>query len=433
MTKRSLLSSVLILTIIVFGLYSFASAQTKDEEANISEITEQEIQQLIEEDESVTAQDLEVGEPRILPGHPLYFFKDIFRKVSEVTTFDPIKKLEKRQRWANERLMELKKLALLKKDPRILEKATQKYQQEIERIKTVADKIDENRLTERQRQRLKTFLDKLTHQQILHQKILERLEKQVPPQAFEKIKRARERHLERFAEVMNRLEKDPEKLRERLEKNLEGLRGSRFKELRSLEMLRRLEEKMPEERREAIQKARERLRKRLEKRLEKAPEKERERFLRYIEKFKKDPEEQLETIQRLRIDEKIPEIRKRILERVSRRIEKNAKKRGCPEWTPPVVGFCPGGKIVVPKDKNGCPLPAKCVKPAEQGLERAEKETACIALWDPVCGKDGKTYSNACWARVAGVEIDHKGPCEIRAPLKLKERVERRLQRNLSP
>ncbi|GJM26170.1 MAG: hypothetical protein DHS20C16_25850 [Phycisphaerae bacterium] len=36
---------------------------------------------------------------------------------------------------------------------------------------------------------------------------------------------------------------------------------------------------------------------------------------------------------------------------------------------------------------------------------------ACPDVFDPVCGCDGQTYSNACEAGVAGVNVQHDGPC----------------------
>jgi hypothetical protein len=39
-------------------------------------------------------------------------------------------------------------------------------------------------------------------------------------------------------------------------------------------------------------------------------------------------------------------------------------------------------------------------------------EVQCLAVWDPVCGCDGQTYSNGCYAMKAGVSIDYVGECE---------------------
>ncbi len=38
-------------------------------------------------------------------------------------------------------------------------------------------------------------------------------------------------------------------------------------------------------------------------------------------------------------------------------------------------------------------------------------ERACILIYDPVCGRNGKTYSNSCFAEAAGVEF-LKGECK---------------------
>ncbi len=35
----------------------------------------------------------------------------------------------------------------------------------------------------------------------------------------------------------------------------------------------------------------------------------------------------------------------------------------------------------------------------------------CFDLWDPVCGCDGQTYSNTCYANAAGVDISSEDAC----------------------
>ena len=355
MTKS--LKIVLLILLMVFALRLVVFAQ----EAS-PEVTE-----AVNLDEDVKPADLGVGEPRILPDSPFYFLKNWARGIQDLVTVNPLKKAELRLKFANEKLMEVKEIAQKTENPELIKKATENYQQEAEKIKNQVDKIKEKA---KDNPRVESFLDKFIHQQILHQKLLQKLETQVPPEALEKIKEAREAHLERFQDVMLKLEDRKEEITEKLDKILEEQKGSQFKEFKNLEVLKNLEEKVPEEAKEAIKQAEENALKRLQGDLEKMSPEDQEKFKEYLDKIGGVKEKQMEILENLKEKlEETPEIQKKIIQSRDKILERIKQKE-------------------------------------------IEKPQACITLWDPVCGKDGKTYSNECFAKLAGVEVAYKGGCE---------------------
>jgi len=67
-------------------------------------------EEMVDFDEDIEAEDLGVSDPTILPNSPFYFLKNWGRGMRSFFTFNPVKKAELKLRFANERLIEAKKM-----------------------------------------------------------------------------------------------------------------------------------------------------------------------------------------------------------------------------------------------------------------------------------------------------------------------------------
>lgn len=68
------------------------------------------------------------------------------------------------------------------------------------------------------------------------------------------------------------------------------------------------------------------------------------------------------------------------------------------------------------QDDSDCDKGSCCLYPEGQCAPPgacATRDVACLAIVDPVCGCDGKTYSSACVARQMGVSLLHRGECRL--------------------
>lgn len=236
-------------------------------------------------DTMVSAEDLGVKEAIILPDNPLYGFKNMFRGIRSVLTFDPVKKAEYQLKISNEKMVEAKQLIEQKKTDKakeIASKTIESANKDFDKIALKGEKLKQ--LKGKKASAVDKFLDKVADQSLKQQVLLQKLQEQVPENSFARIEDARQAHLEKFSQVMNRVSENQEEIRDRFAKVVEGQDGSDFKELKAVEILKDLEDKAAPEAKEALRMAQTVLSQKFEERMSTIPpEIRKEKLQKYVE------------------------------------------------------------------------------------------------------------------------------------------------------
>jgi len=348
----------LIATLFIFSFLAVGSA-----------LAQETVSVELEMDETITAESLGVSDQNLLPDNPFYFLKNIGRGIQNFFAFSEEKKLELRERFSNEKLIEVKNLIEKGADQETVVTAIKNYQGELTNMQDMATKVEESNGTTTSgtidtSKTVNKFLDNFVQKQALQQRLIQKLETQVSENALIQIREAKGRQIENFGEVMTKLEaKNTEKIQERLERNLQEIQGSELKDIKGLEILDALYENVSAEAKEAISNIQAKTFNKLQEVMQSLPEAG-EKLQNYIENSTGDKETQLDILNTLKdtpeIKDTILDSRQQIMNQIQERV---TEMNTCSGIAKPASTFCTNGRVNIKKDANGCITSFECFIP----------------------------------------------------------------------
>jgi len=284
--------------------------EISEEENNLSE----EATKLIDEDENLNAEDLGINDPTILPDSTiLYPLKNAWRGVLSIVTTDPVKKAQLKLRFANEKLIEAKKISEKTDNVVVIEKAIDNYNDEIEQVRLKVELIKEKA---EGNEAVDKLVEQITDNQIKHTVLFDKIEKNMSVEIAEKIsvkiENTRDQIEGSLSDAMLKIA-EPEKIREKIESVIMNGNGSDFKHFKSLEVLKRVEEKVPEEAKMAIRQAQENIQTTFERNFTELPKAKQEIFQYYVQNIGGNEIKQFEVISDLE-SKAIPDTIREIVE-----------------------------------------------------------------------------------------------------------------------
>ncbi|MDO8463586.1 MAG: DUF5667 domain-containing protein [bacterium] len=287
------------------------AAETADEsaaveaavDAALEEAATADIPEAVTSDAEVSAADLGATDARVLQDSPLYASKRLWRGFRTAMTFNPVKKAERKFQYANQELADAQKLAEDRGGDAgafaDVERAMRQAQDGMREIAADAQQLRERK--DRDPEAVERFLDRVANTSFTQQKAMERIAEYAPEEFRAQIAERRDGILEHVGGVMGGVD-DPSLLRGRFERALENQRGGEFRNFKSVEVLKQLEQQVPEQAREAIRAAQEHAVSRMAEQIEEDPE----RFGNYVEHLSGDAVRHFEILDDVRTTRDLP-------------------------------------------------------------------------------------------------------------------------------
>ncbi|GEM_PF-1569409 len=314
--------------------------------------------------EAITSTDLGVPDSGILPSNPFYFMKEFRRNIRRFFIFDSVKQAQYELNVTNEKAAEAKKTEeITPNDTGAIKDALKNYQGAQERLRFRLENLQGTS----QNPNIDRLLEDVAEKTVKHEKVFDDIAKKFEDQKdFQDLTESIKNQIEDSAAVAATKD-DPAKFASKLEKVFTAEKGGDLKHVSSVEILDRLSSKAPEQLKQSLENLRQDFSERLHQDLQDA--------------FSKNDAQTVEdAVRELPGDAAQRSV---ILEEIK---EKNT------ETLNPTT--------IIRKPAYVKPIPLPPVS-----------ETMCFEQYNPVCGADGKTYSNVCFAKVAGAVIVSRGEC----------------------
>lgn len=300
-------------------------------------------------DENVTAADLNIKEPTLLPTSPYYQIKNIWRGLRSTLTFDPVKKVELKLQYANEKLIEAKSMAKIENNQEAVVKAIKGYGKEMNQLTEIVENFSDEL-----KKNSSTLTEKIIDNSFKQQKLIDGIEKGLENAQLKETNQIRTKALEKLGETIVNIVPS-EQIQERIEVALQNQTGSEFKDLKNLGVLKIVEQKLPEKAAEAVQEVQKNILEKLEIKINSFQEQDKEKFQNYIENLGGSATAHLQIIKDIsenglpgEIGQKLEEIKEQIIEKVEK------MEQGQVQIANPASEYCikMGGKLEMKTDEN---------------------------------------------------------------------------------